>query len=153
MRQSPPVKIMNEETVLLKIGELTGLVSAMSLRIDTMHSDNGIRIGELIDTCSDIKAQIHEVKHSQNDAAQKVLILEQKTQAHRESDDTQHALLIDSQESLRNEILQNRDNSRQKFEELFSIKNKVTGIIFFIVIILGVFGRDIWEQSLKFWGK
>jgi hypothetical protein len=147
---------VDEEVVLLKIGELTGLVSAMSLRIDTMHSDNGVRFSELISQASDIKAQIHEVKHAQNDAAQKIVILEQINKAHRESDDLQHSMLINSQNDLRREILENRNNSTLKFEELFTLKNKFLGTLIVIVAILGLFANQIWEtvgHITKLWGK
>jgi hypothetical protein len=147
---------VDEEVVLLKIGELTGLVSAMSLRIDTMHSDNGVRFSELISQASDIKAQIHEVKHAQNDAAQKIVILEQINKAHRESDDLQHNMLINSQNDLRKEILENRNNSTLKFEELFTLKNKFLGTLIVIVAILGLFANQIWEtvgHITKLWGK
>jgi hypothetical protein len=147
---------VDEEVVLLKIGELTGLVSAMSLRIDTMHSDNGVRFSELISQASDIKAQIHEVKHAQNDAAQKIVILEQINKAHRESDDMQHNMLINSQNDLRREILENRNNSTLKFEELFTLKNKFLGTLIVIVAILGLFANQIWEtigHITKLWGK
>jgi hypothetical protein len=148
---------VDEEVVLLKIGELTGLVSAMSLRIDTMHSDNGVRFSELIAQASDIKAQIHEVKHAQNDAAQKIVILEQINKAHRESDDLQHSMLIHSQNELKQEILENRKTSTQRFEELFTLKNKFLGILIVIVSLLGLFANQIWETAghiIKLlWGK
>jgi hypothetical protein len=148
---------VDEEVVLLKIGELTGLVSAMSLRIDTMHSDNGVRFSELISQASDIKAQIHEVKHAQNDAAQKIVILEQINKAHRESDDLQHSMLIHSQNELKQEILENRKTSTQRFEELFTLKNKFLGILIVIVSLLGLFANQIWESighiTKLLWGK
>jgi hypothetical protein len=121
-----------------------------------MHSDNGVRFSELISQASDIKAQIHEVKHAQNDAAQKIVILEQINKAHRESDDLQHNMLINSQNDLRKEILENRNNSTLKFEELFTLKNKFLGTLIVIVAILGLFANQIWEtvgHITKLWGK
>lgn len=147
---------MNDDAVLLKIGELTGLVSAMSLRIDTMHSDNGIRYTELIEQCADIKAQIHEVKHAQNDAAQKIIILEQKTQAHREADDIQHNLLISNQLELKNDVLMNRNTSAERFDELFTAKNKIFGVAIIIFSLIGLFANQIWESLghvTHLWGK
>ncbi len=61
-----------------------------------------------------------------------------------------------SQRELRVEILQNRDTNMVKFEELFTLKNKITGVVFLFVLIFGVFGRDIWEgfgHITHLWGK
>ncbi len=136
---------MEEQSILLKIGELSGTVSSLLSRIDNMHSDNGIKFNELISQISDIKAQAHEIKHSQNDAAQKVVILEQKTNAFRDSTKSQHESLLKITQDLKEEVLANRNANIIKFEELFELKNKLFGFTFLILFIISIIGKQIFD--------
>jgi hypothetical protein len=119
----------------------------------------------IVASLADVKAQIHEVKHAQNDAATKVVILQQQTQAHRESDDKIHGRLLDgmadhkkftqaSMEIIQREVVANRELATKRFDDLFAWRNKLYGFGAVIVLGLTVWGHDVYEVARSlFHGK
>lgn len=112
----------------------------------------------IVASLADVKAQIHEVKHAQNDAATKVVILQQQTAAHLESDDKIHQRLLDgmgdhkqftqtSMEIIQREIVANRELASKRFDDLFAWRNKLYGFGAVIVLGLTVWGHDVYEVA------
>lgn len=146
---------MDENAVLLTLGELTGLLKGLSQRVDTMHADNGLRHGQLLTAVADVQGQIHEIKHSQAGHGQEIVALDYKISAHvkaygidqenvKKAFDRHQEFTTAEVASLHAEILANRENTTIKFDEIFTLKNKIAGMGFIILLILGIFHEKLW---------
>jgi hypothetical protein len=140
-----------------KIGGLAASVEGLHGRVDRMHAENAGLIREVQRTLAadvtEIKDQIHEIKHAQNDAAQKVLVVDQQLLSHRASDDRMHQLLENGQKELQVEVIANRVIASERFDQLFSWRNKIYGVVGFIVLVLTIFGHEVWETVGHWWHK
>jgi hypothetical protein len=139
------------------IGQLRAAVMTLQTRLGEMHAENGIVVREiqrvLAADVTEIKDQMHEIKHAQNDAAQKVLVVDQQLLAHRASDDRMHQLLENGQKELQVEVIANRVMASERFDELFSWRNKIYGVVALVVFIVTIFGQGAWETVIHWWHK
>ena len=109
------------------------------------HSELQADIRAVAIQVTDIKEQIHQIKHAQNDAMQKVIILEVQTKAHREADDALHAQMLSAMKTIEGEVITNRDLSTKRFDDLFAWRNKIYGVIAVFVLGATIWGHEIYE--------
>jgi hypothetical protein len=133
------------------IGSLRAGLDAIARRQDAMQIERGAQHSEALTRLADVQAQIHEIKHAQNNDAVKFARIEQVIEH-------QKTLMVEHQKSseagmakLEGEIITNRAAAeerdagvRQRLEDFNAWRNRVYGAIALIMVTMTVFGKDIW---------
>ena len=138
------------------IGGLKATVEANARRSEDMHRENITWRNDLQTTIvariADVQAQVHEIKHAQANTDMKFARLEQIQLAQHEVLTQHQKFAAEGLGSLRTEILQSRDASAARFDDLFAWRNKLRGakaLLFTLgsIIALGLasFGHEIFH--------
>jgi hypothetical protein len=145
------------------IGSLRAGLDAIARRQDAMQLERAAQHTEALTRLLDVQAQIHEIKHAQNNDAVKFGRIEQVIAHHGTAmADHQRASEV-GMAGLRAEIIANRIAAeerdvgvRQRLDDFNAWRNRVYGAIALIMVALTVLGKDIWAAIThlmrRLWG-
>lgn len=139
------------------IGSLRAGFDAIARRQDAMQLERASQHTEAISRITDVQAQIHEIKHAQNNDAVKFARIEQVVSSHQSMLENHQRFTEAGMDRLEEQILANREAAnvreaglQERLDELFAWRNRAYGAIGFVVLMLTVFGRDLWEAGTHF---
>jgi hypothetical protein len=133
------------------IGSLRAGLDAIARRQDAMQIERATQHTEAITRMTDVQAQAHEIKHTQNNDAVKFARIEQVVAGHAVMLAAHQQMSEAGMKKLEDQLLANRDAAdtrdvaiRERIDDLFAWRNKVYGIVAVVVLGLTLFGKDIW---------
>ncbi len=120
------------------IGALRAGVENLARNIEELRLVRQQQHAENVARMADIQAQIHEIKHIQNNDAMKAMGVAAQLVAHQETDTVAHAT-----------IMGKLDESHNKLDELTHWRNRIYGAMFILIFFLTVFGHEVWDAGSR----
>ena len=147
------------------IGGLRATVEALGRRQGEMHLEHIARHTEVIERITDAQAQVHEVKHIQNNDRVIAAALSVKMDVHGRQLTDHHQYSVDGMNELKRQIEKNHDaaDARElvlisRIDELSAwrwwVKGGIAALSAGISLVLFVWGHDLWMLTQRlFQGK
>ena len=147
------------------IGQLRAGLDAIARNQQAMSLERAAQHTEALTRLTDVQAQIHEIKHAQNNDAVKFARIEQQVIAHQDADKRDHDHVISTLAShqlfaevgigrLEREILANREAAeareaglKARLDDLVAWRRSVYAVGAVFLLGLTVFGHEIWEAA------